>query len=360
LAERNNEWHKFLKKVDDALFSSFKVKALEAGVYIEDKWEIQQGIRLSSGIHISSFFVQGTYYLDPQLRMTFEYQPNPKLAFNVGYSRMAQYLHNLTSSSIGLPTDLWVPTTRRVSPALSDQYAFSALWKPGENFTIDLSTYVKDMRSLISYQEGASFLLREGLLPGSIVDAGNWESKITVGNGDASGVELQFIYDRKKLQFNLNGTWSRSYRRFDDINNGLPFPDRYDRRWSSSFSGQLKMSAKWSCGLNFLYGSGIAITLAESKFFNPGAVFPEIGINYSARNGFRLPPYHRMDITLNYQLARKETFSHSLTLNLYNVYNRVNPFYITLVQDPISQDFEFRQFSLFKFFPSLTYRFSFQ
>ena len=76
-------------------------------------------------MHISGFFVQGVYYLDPQLRLSLDYMPTPKLAFNIGYSRMAQYLHNLTSSSIGLPTDLWVPTTANVSPALSDQYAVS-------------------------------------------------------------------------------------------------------------------------------------------------------------------------------------------------------------------------------------------
>ena len=346
--------------LDDVFFSSFHVKATEAGVYIEDNWDIDPKVKLSSGLHISSFFVQGVYYLDPQLRLSFDYLPNPKLAFNIGYRRMAQYLHNLTSSSIGLPTDLWVPTTEKVSPALSDQYVVSGLWKAGKNYSIDLSAYIKDMRSLISYQEGASFLLREGLVPSSIVDAANWESKITKGTGDASGLELQVKYGYKKIQFKWNGTWSRSYRMFDDVNNGEPYPDRYDRRWSSSFSGQIQAGPRWSYGINWLYGTGIAITLAESKFYNPGSFFPEIGINYSERNGFRLPPYHRLDFSVNYVLAEKPFFKHSLTLNLYNVYNRVNPFYITLVQDPVSQDFEFRQFSLFRFFPSLSYRFSFK
>jgi hypothetical protein len=251
-----------------------------------------------------------------------------------------------------------VPTTRKVSPALSDQYALAAVWKPAGNFSVDLSTYIKDMRTLISYQEGASFLLPEGFLPSSIVDAANWENKVTEGKGDAYGVELQLNYELKDVQFKWNGTWSRSFRHFDEINNGDPFPDRYDRRWSSSFSGLIKAGPRWSCGINWLYGSGIAITLAESKFFNPGTFFPEIGINYSARNGFRLPAYHRLDLSINYQLSRETAYNHSLTFNLYNVYNRVNPFYITLVQDPISQDFEFRQFSLFRFFPSVSYRFT--
>ncbi len=345
--------------LDDVFFSAFKVKAIESGVYFEDRWEINSRWHLSSGMHIAGFFVQGTYYLDPQLRVSLDFQPRSNLAFNIGYSRMAQYLHHLTSSSIGLPTDLWVPTTARVAPALSDQYAFSALWKPAPTLSIDVSAYVKDMRSLISYQEGASFLLREGLLPSSIVDAANWESKVTKGNGDASGVELQTQYDAGRWQVKWNGTWSRSYRLFEDINNGKAFPDRYDRRWSSSFAGRIKAGPKWSFTANWLYGSGVAITLAESKFFNPGSFFPEIGINYSERNGFRLPAYHRLDLSANYIFADRPSYSHSLTLNLYNVYNRINPFYITLVQDPINQQFEFRQFSLLRFFPSLSYRFTF-
>lgn len=351
----------FIKEglLDDVFFSSFEVKSLESGVYFEDKWDINTKFRLTSGLHISGFFVQGVYYLDPQLRLSLDYMPTPKLAFNLGYSRMAQYLHNLTSSSIGLPTDLWVPTTANVSPALSDQYAVSGIWKAGKYSSVELSGYLKSMRSLISYQEGASFLLREGLVPSSIVDAANWESKITEGTGEASGVELQYVYDGRRIQFKWNATWSRSYRQFDEINNGLPYPDRYDRRWSSTFSGQIKLGPKWTCGANWLFGSGIKITLAESKFFNPGSFFPEIGINYSERNGFQLPDYHRLDLSVNYLLADKENFNHSLTLNLYNVYSRVNPFYITLVQDPASQDFEFRQFSLFRFFPSFSYRFSF-
>lgn len=346
--------------LDDVLFSGFKVKAVEAGIYMEDNWKINELFHFTSGIHISSFFVQKTYYLDPQLRMTFEYQPIPQLAFNVGYSRMSQYLHNLTSSSIGLPTDLWVPTTQTVSPELSDQYAVSAMWKASSEFSIDVSAYVKNMRSLISYQEGASFLLEEGPLAASIIDAGNWETKITIGDGDASGIELQFHYQIEKLQFKLNGTWSRAFRRFDDVNNGLPYPDRYDRRLSATFSGRMIWSPKWSTTLNFLYGSGMAITLAESKFYNPGTFFPETGLIFTERNGYRLPYYQRMDITINYQLAERKTFQHSLSLQLYNVFNRLNPFYITLVQNPITRQFEAKQFSLFRFFPSLTYRFTFQ
>ncbi|MDQ3016918.1 MAG: hypothetical protein M3R25_09420, partial [Bacteroidota bacterium] len=125
-------------------------------------------------------------------------------------------------------------------------------------------------------------------------------------------------------------------------------------------TSQFKVGSRLSMGLNLVYGSGIAITLAESKFFNPGSVFPQIGLVFSERNAFRLPPYHRMDINILYHFTSKTRFNHSLAVNLYNVYNRTNPFYITVVQDPGTQTFQFRQFSLFRFYPSVAYRFTFK
>lgn len=344
--------------VKDIYTAAFQVNAVEAGIYFEDKWKISKNVEVTSGIHVASFFVQKDYYIDPQLRVRFDYRPKENIAFNVGYSRMIQYLHNITSSSIGLPTDLWVPTTSKVSPALSDQYELAALWKPARHSTLHLSAYIKDMRNLVSYQEGASFLITEGIFEGSIPDAANWEAKVTTGTGESSGVELQYEFEHEKLSLKVNGTWSRAFRHFDEINNGKPFPDRYDRRWSGTFSSQYRIGPRWTAGVNFIFGTGIAITLAESKFFNPGSFFPQIGINYTERNGFRLPAYHRMDVNVLYDIGSTKRFNHSLVVNLYNVYNRTNPFYITLVEDPATGKFEGKQFSLFKFFPSISYRFT--
>lgn len=344
--------------LDDVFFSTFRVKAAEAGVYLEDQWNIDPHWRLTAGMHIAGFFVQREYYLDPQLRIHLSWRTDSRFQVHAGYSRMVQYLHHLTSSGIGLPTDLWVPTTSRVSPSLSDQYAVTLLWNPNSSFSADVSAYMKDMRSLVSYQEGASFLLREGLLPSSIVDAANWENKVTSGHGDARGVEMRLAYGAGPVSVGAFGTLSRSMRVFEGINDNKPYPDRNDRRWTAGFSFEWQPRPRWTIGANWLYGSGMAITLAESKFFNPGTFFPETGISYSARNGFRLPAYHRLDLNLSYEFVSGARYSHSLAVNLYNVYNRLNPFYITLVHDPITQAFEFRQFSLFRFFPSLSYRFT--
>jgi outer membrane receptor protein involved in Fe transport len=331
---------------------------VETGLFAEDQWQVDPRWRVNFGFHLSAFHVQGVRYTDPQLRLSAEYTPSGRVSLQWGYSRMVQYLHLLTSSSIGLPTDLWVPTTGRVAPSRADQYGMSMRWAAAERLVVDASAYYKDMRSMVSYQEGASFLLREGLLPSSIVDAANWETKITTGQGSAAGLEVQAAWQHARFDLKVNGTLSRSYRQFDDINNGNPFPDRHDRRFTTGIQGTYRFSKKWAVDAQWLFGTGLAITLAESKFFNPGTFFPQVGINYSERNGVRLPAYHRMDLSIHYLLRETEGFYHGLTLNLYNVYNRMNPFYITLVEDPITQEFAYRQFSLFRFFPSISYRFA--
>lgn len=344
--------------VDDIYFSAFNISTFEGGMFAEDRWQVDPRWNLQFGFHLSSFFVQGVRYADPQLRLSAEYSPGETLALQAGYSRMVQYLHLLSSSGIGLPTDLWVPTTSRVSPSRADQYALSLRWQPSSLIVFDASAYYKSMRNLVSYQEGASFLLREGLLPSSIVDAANWENKITTGVGSATGLEMQASVERARFDLKLSATLARSYRQFEGINNGKVFPDRHDRRWSIGLMSTTRLGRKWAIDLQWLYGSGLPITLAESKFFNPGAFFPQVGINYSERNGYRLPAYHRLDLSVHFLLKETPSFYHGLTLNLYNVYNRLNPFYITLVEDPITGEFAYRQFSLFRFFPSVSYRFA--
>lgn len=344
--------------LDDTYFSTFNISSLEAGIYLEDEWKVNSKWQVNIGGHLASFFVRDSRYFDPQLRLSIQYKATPRIVFSTGYSRMVQYLHLLTSSTIGLPTDLWVPTTEKVSPSMSDQYVINGRWKPANNLTIDLGMYYKSMRNLISYQEGASFLLKDGILPSSIVDAANWEAKITTGTGIAMGLELELAYSQDDFEINWNGTVSSSQRYFDELNNGKSFPDRYDRRFSSGLTCRLKLNKKWSIDANWLYGSGLAITRPISKFFNPGSFFPEVGISYDERNGYRLPAYHRLDLGIHYLLKETENFYHSVSLTMYNVYNRVNPIYITLIEDPVTESFVFRQFSLFKFFPSVSYRFA--
>ena len=71
----------------------------------------------------SQFVAEGSNYINLEPRIAMAYKVNPSLAFKASYAQMNQYIHLLSNTGIGLPTDLWVPTTSLIQPQFSEQVA---------------------------------------------------------------------------------------------------------------------------------------------------------------------------------------------------------------------------------------------
>jgi hypothetical protein len=83
---------------------------------------------------------------------------------------------------------------------------------------------------------------------------------------------------------------------------------------------------------------------------------------YTKRSNYRLPPVHRLDLSLVIALKSKRG-NQDLTISLYNAYSRRNPFYIQFRERDNEQGFvtaiEPTLVSLFPVLPGLTYNFKF-
>lgn len=227
-----------------------------------------------------------------------------------------------------------------------------------DHLRISGDVYYKRFRHLTEYREGASFLLNEGAVEASIIDAADWESKVTQGRGRSYGLELSLQMRRGSYEGTIAYSLSRSARTFDDINYGESFPFRYDRRHTIGITSGLRLSDVVRISGGWTFGSGNPITLAESQFLFPASspfFQPVIVLEFSERNGFRLPAYHRLDLGISATWKRPSA-EHSVHLDLYNVYDRRNALHITLVQNPETQLFETKQFTVLPFIPSLSYR----
>lgn len=66
------------------------------------------------GLHLSIFTVKGKTYFSPEPRLSVKIPMDKGWAVKAAYSRMSQYVHQLTSGSLSLPSDLWVPITRDI------------------------------------------------------------------------------------------------------------------------------------------------------------------------------------------------------------------------------------------------------
>ena len=337
----------------DTLLGPADIKSDEAFLYVEDEFELSERLKLNLGVHASILMVQDTSYNSIQPRAALNYRLPGGYAFKASFARMAQYVNLLTNEGLGLPTDLWVPSTARIRPQQSWQVAMGVSKTFGD-IEVSLEGYYKGMEGLLSYKEGASFLFS--------LDT-DWEDQVTQGIGNAYGTELlvQKKYGRTTGWIGYTLSWSN--RQFDDINSGNWYPFTYDRRHDVSFVVTHDFTDKWTGSAVWLYGTGRALTLSESSF---SAYVPDgtgEGIyTFSAevpseKNAFRMSPYHRLDLSLTRTKIRENGTRH-LIFSVYNAYNNLNPFFAQTDEDDNGNPV-IREYGIFPIIPSIAWRFSF-
>lgn len=334
----------------DTLVGSNDVSANELALYLEDEISLSRRLNVNLGLHFSAFAVENEFYTSLQPRLSARYLLSSTLSVKASYAEMAQFVHLLTNSGIGLPTDLWVPATSLIEPQRSQQLALGVAKNINDKFEFSLEGYYKKMHNLIEYQEGASFFN---------VDK-DWQTKIEAGDGESYGFEAFLQKKTGRTTGWLGYTLSWTYRQFENLNFGRRFPYRYDRRHDLSLAITHELSKKVDFSAAWVYGTGNAVTLPVATYLRPvngyyGYV-DEIR-DYEARNDFRMPSYHRLDINFSFK-KKKEKWERAWHIGVYNLYSRRNPFYLDLV-NYYGEGPKFVQYSLFPIIPSIKYSFKF-
>ncbi len=338
----------------DTTLGDQQVNAIEYFLYVEDSFKLSEKISGNFGIHFSGFEVQKKRFTSLEPRLSLSYRTRADVLFTTTYSKMKQYVHLLTNSGIGLPTDLWVPSTKKVNPQKADHFTLG-VEKTFKDINFSVDGFYKQMENLIEYEEGASYLS---------VDE-NWQDKVVNGDGKSYGLETLFKGSFNKWNGWIGYTLSWNNRTFSSLNSGEPFPYRYDRRHDIKTFVNFKPKKGVSYSITWVMHSGNAITLANNQFaVNTGATLNPIQpvFNYVSRNGYRMPAYHRLDIGATWTRPVRWG-EQSWSVNIYNAYNRRNPFYIELESKPVydsvtnqfTKELRFVQYSLFPIIPSINY-----
>ncbi|MEM6320979.1 MAG: TonB-dependent receptor, partial [Bacteroidota bacterium] len=312
--------------IDSMISVNNTVHSQEYAVYLEDNITFTDKLKGNIGFRGTLVSVQSKKYFSFQPRLSLKYTVNPTTRLSASVSKMMQPLHLLTTTGIGLPTDLWVPATSNVHPQLAWQgtLGLQKQWSPGLSFYAE--AYYKHLKNLIAYEEGSSFLIES-----IVLDASNWENKVTTGSGRTYGVELSLQKQTGQLQGWTSYTFSRAQRQFSDINFGEPFNFRYDRPHSFKIATTYQFNNRVNFSANWSYETGIPTTLPTAAFtFQSSNLFsPVTVLGVGDKNSFRLPANHHLDVGLNFQW-NKGGGQQRLKLGVYNVYNRKNPLYYRL------------------------------
>ena len=340
----------------DNLYSTSTYQTDEYNLYLQDHIQWDDHWSMMLGLHGAVFFTDQATYTSVQPRLGLYYQASNKLGVRFSMTRMTQFLHLLTTSGAGLPTDLWVPSTRLVKPQHAWQYALSIQSDRNKLLHGSLSVYHKTMKGLISYAADAS-------LPSLFeIDPYYWEEDILAGSGKAYGIEavLQKTEGRTKGAVSYN--YSRSERKFVGLNDGNPYPFRYERPHAIKLHIAQQFGKYLSFQLAWQFSSGQPITLLASEYqFEPlDNTFPAPDQQRSGINAYVLPAYHRLDINLCIRWS-KAAFAHQINLGVYNAYNRKNPFYVYILEDEFfPEDSGLKQQNALPILPSISYRVSFK
>ena len=375
--------HKFIPNVvsgrqDSILFSPNNEGAkyaMEAAVYIQDDWEIGEKLKINYGLRWSSFNQVGPYMLYTrdvngnkldsnfysrlktvksygglEPRMTIRYALGDESSLKAAVTRNYQYIHLVTNAGTTLPTDLWVPSTYLVRPQLSWLYSAGYFRNFADNrYETSIEVYYKDMRNQVEYKEGYT---------PSLADP---EDEFVFGKGWSYGAEFFVNKTRGRLTGWIGYTLSWAWRKFEQLNGGVRYPARYDRRHDISVVSNYDAGKKWKLGAVFVYGTGNAITLPERFYVINGVLTQE----YSNLNQYRMKAYHRMDISATYTPVpkKKRKFTSSWVFSVYNVYSRLNPYFLYFDQEGsiATNDLQVstKQVSLFPVLPAVTWNFKF-
>ena len=330
----------------DTLLTYRFLNSKETDTYAEDDIKLSDNLKANIGLHFTTFTINDKTYTSLQPRTSVRYLLNKQLSIKASFTQMKQYIHLLTNSGIGLPTDLWVPVTQRIPEQNAYQAAAGTAYEYKNKFDITVEGYYKKMKNIIEYAEGASYL----------EPSGNWEDKVEIGKGWSYGAEF-FVQKKTGKTTGLVGyTLSWANRQFNNLNFGNKFPYRYDRRHDLKAAVVHKISDHIELSADFVFGTGQAITLPVEKYVdNDGR---EIYI-YQKRNGFRMAPSHRLDAAITFTKEKKK-YTRSWIISVYNLYNHKNPFYIYLGGEyNFAYTPAFKQVSLFPILPSVTYQFKF-
>ncbi|MEI6048832.1 MAG: TonB-dependent receptor [Bacteroidota bacterium] len=360
-------------------------KALESALYITNNIKLSSKFGLDLGIRYSLYSYLGpnklyvyqpdvsrtpqsiidslTYsnnkpicrYSGVEPRISVRYTISPASSVKLSYNRIHQYINLISNTAVMSPTDVWKLSSPNLKPLTCDHFALGYFRNFKNNtYETSIELYYKSIKNGIDYKNGATILLNPYL-----------EADLTNVHGTNYGVELYVKKNTGRLTGWASYTFSRSLQRTnasfdaDKINNNQFFPSNFDRPNNLVLNANYHISKRWRFSGIFSYSTGRPVTLPELKFGYQGFRL----LYYSDRNKYRLPDYHRLDvsITLDESLKIKKKWKGSWTFSVINLYGRKNAYSVFYKKEGHLVSYDFRQYDTYMLYiigrplPTLTY-----
>ncbi len=294
--------------------------------------------------------IYNTYWaLEPRLGAAWKFYED--MSLKASYSRTAQYLHLVKTSTAGSPLDVWRASNPNIKPEICDQVSAGYVCNfYKDQFQVSVEGYYKWLNNVVDFKDFANIMLNEYI-----------DEQFRTGKGRSYGIEFMLRRDTGKITGWLSYTYSRSFRTIEGINNGQEYRSTADRPHSVNIFLNYKINKWIDVSATWVYATGQPMSAPDERFEFNDFGYPKTIPLYAGRNTYRMPDYHRLDLAVTFDLNKgaKKRYNHNLNISLYNVYCRHNAWMISFATDPKTNTQYADLTYLFSIVPSITYNLSF-
>lgn len=370
-------------------FSVPEKYASEWAIYLNNEQKISSKLKLNYGIRLSAFNYLGpadvfaleqtepgrqkeitdiqSYsrgetiesFINPEPRVSMNYQINETSSLKASYNRMVQYIHLISVSTASTPLDIWTPSTNNVRPEKGHLYSLGYFRNlENNNYELSAELYYRTIEDQLDYRNGLSI---NDLLINEYV-----ERDLLSAESRAYGLELYAKKNKGRLNGWISYTLSRAEMRADGISNGDWYSANYDQPHNFKVASFYDLSQKIQFSANFTYNTGRPFTAMDQTYEVGG--YTVYHSSNGDRNSKRIGDYHRLDVSFTFDLRKrtlfKRDYTSSLVVSVYNLYGRKNAFSNFINQGEVdfgeASDPGYTRFSMIGFvLPSVTYNFNF-
>lgn len=327
-----------------------KQSTKEGAMFVNLNYDPFKRLKLNLGLRYSMYNSSAKNWNLFEPRLALRYMLTDWMSFKASYDIMSQPVHLLSQNSFALGSSIWVPATKSHPAGKSSQMTIGTMININDYISFSMEGWIKNLDNQVE--------LSNGFFENTV----NWENQVTKGKGLAKGIDFLIRKQRGRTTGWISYTISENKRKYDKLNNGNWFSYKYDRTHDFKAVLQHKFNDRINFGLNYLLSSGYPMSIPTGYYTTSIMPMTHDKVLYYVpeRNNKRMKMYHRLDCSITFSKKKKRGVRY-WTFGVYNMYARKNA-YNYYIDDTTYNGHTYvriMEYSLYRFIPSITYRFKF-
>ncbi|MGE5412180.1 MAG: TonB-dependent receptor [Clostridiales bacterium] len=294
-------------------------KGYNISSYLQDKFILGDPLDVTLGLRSTYFNPTSKVYLEP--RASFQYKLSDLFKLKGAWGKFYQFINRIASENVLEGSrDFWIISGADLLPGSAIHYILGTECET-EEYLFSIEGYYKKLGNLLEFSQRVVRSNQSRLLARN-----NYVANFFQGSGISKGVE--FLVQKKFGDFSgwASYTLGKVEYTFPEFDNGKTFPADQDKTHEIKLVGSFE-TGNWNFSSSWVFSTGMPYTAPEGQYFVTLLDGTKMSyIHVSEKNAYRLPDYHRLDLSASYKFKNR-SLNGEFGLSVFNVYNRQNIWY---------------------------------